>query len=366
MVIKNAWMDRCIDKLFKLIYLILILTLNFSCVEKKSSKKEISESEFVSPSKTDTLKFTSGIRSIFQDSKRNYWFGSHQEGVCLFDGKSFEYFTTNEGLSDNQIRSIQEDENGRIWFGTANGVSSYIEKIITNHTPIGYENPQSEWKKADNDLWFNAGNNAGVYRYDGQKLNYFAFPSPKIVNPDNSYFTTSLAEGKSEMLWIGTYAGIFGYNGDQFTVINDETLGLKKETGELHVRSILEDSKGRLWIGNNGIGVLLFGNDTVINFSEKNNLIHPTSARNGDISQQGTLEHIFAIEEDSDGNIWFGDRDTGAWKYDGKTITNYVIDKKLKSQMIWGIYEDQNKILLVAMANGGVYQFNGESFDKMF
>ena len=87
---------------------------------------------------------------------------------------------------------------------------------------------------------------------------------------------------------------------------------------------------------------------------------------NGDISQQGTLEHIFAIEEDSDGNIWFGDRDTGAWKYDGKTITNYVIDKKLKSQMIWGIYEDQNKILLVAMANGGVYQFNGESFDKMF
>jgi|TARA_B110000263_G_scaffold212447_1_gene195902 ligand-binding sensor domain-containing protein len=168
------------------------------------------------------------------------------------------------------------------------------------------------------------------------------------------------------MLWIGTYAGIFGYNGDQFTVINDETLGLKKETGELHVRSILEDSKGRLWIGNNGIGVLLFDNDTVINFSEKNNLIHPTSARNGDISQQGTLEHIFAIEEDSDGNIWFGDRDTGAWKYDGKTITNYVIDKKLKSQMIWGIYEDQNKILLVAMANGGVYQFNGESFDKMF
>ena len=34
--------------------------------------------------------------------------------------------------------------------------------------------------------------------------------------------------------------------------------------------------------------------------------------------------------------------------------------------MIWDIYEDQNKILLVAMANGGVYQFNGESFDKMF
>ena len=117
-------------KLFKLIYLILILTLNFSCVEKKSSEKEISKSDFVSPSKTDTLNFTSGIGSIFQDSKGNYWLGSHQEGVCLFDGKSFKYFTTKEGLSDNQIHSIQEDTKGNIWFGTANGISSYDWKKI--------------------------------------------------------------------------------------------------------------------------------------------------------------------------------------------------------------------------------------------
>ncbi len=63
--------------------------------------------------------------------------------------------------------------------------------------------------------------------------------------------------------------------------------------------------------------------DTIINFSEKNNLIHPPSSRKGDKSLLGTLEHAFAIEEDGEGNIWFGDRDTGAWKYDGKTIKNY-------------------------------------------
>ncbi|WP_312553409.1 two-component regulator propeller domain-containing protein [Empedobacter brevis] len=109
------------NRKLKMIYILLLVTLNFSCVEKKSAEKEIDKSELVSTSKTDTLKFTSGIRAIFQDSKGNYWLGSHKEGVSVYDGKSFEYFTTNEGLSDNQIRSIQEDKNGKIWFGTANG-----------------------------------------------------------------------------------------------------------------------------------------------------------------------------------------------------------------------------------------------------
>lgn len=60
--------------------------------------------------KTDTLKFTSGIRAIFQDSKSHYWFGSGKEGESQYDGRSFKYFTINEGLADNQVRSIQEDQ----------------------------------------------------------------------------------------------------------------------------------------------------------------------------------------------------------------------------------------------------------------
>lgn len=121
-------------KRIKFIFLILILTLNFSCVEKKSTEKETNKPELVATSKTDTLKFTSGIRAILQDSKGNYWFGSHNEGVSYYNGKSFEYFTTNEGLSDNQIRSIQEDKNGKILFGTAKGVSVYDKGTFTNYS----------------------------------------------------------------------------------------------------------------------------------------------------------------------------------------------------------------------------------------
>lgn len=362
----------------KMLHLILLIALNFSCVEKKPTKEEIDKSELVSFSKTDTLKFTSGVRAIFQDSNGNYWFGSHREGVCRFDGKSFQYFTTNEGLSDNHVYSIQEGKNGIIWFDTQNGVSSYDGKIIKSHIQtenrasqnawLKTENGvlQSKWMKADTDLWFSAGTKEGVYRYDGQKLTYLAFPNPIADHSKNVYSVTDLANGRNDMLWMGTFGGVFGYDGNKLTVINDETLGHNKETDKLHVRSIFEDSKGRLWIGNNGIGVLLKAGETTINFSETNDLIHSSSKRRGDKSPPGTLEHVFKIQEDSAGNIWFGDRDTGAWKFDGKTVTNYTVDEELKSQMIWDIYEDQNKNLLFGMAAGGVYQFNGKAFDKLF
>lgn len=366
-------------KKIKLIYLILILTLNFSCAEKKSTEKVINQPELVATSKTDTLKFTSGIRAIFQDSKGNYWFGSLQEGVAVYNGKSFNYFTINEGLSDNQIHSIQEDKEGVIWFNTQTGVSSYDGTRISNRTKASKENSQtifpiqsndsktSEWMKSDNDLWFEAGNKAGVYRYDGQRLHYLDLPPQKVLNySDNLYAVTDISNGKNNMIWFGTYAGVFGYNGSDFKIINDETLGFDRKIEPLHIRSIYEDSKGRLWLGNNGIGVLLKEGDSIINFSKKHRLIHPNSKRNGEKSPQGTLEHVFIIAEDNKGNIWFGDRDAGIWKFDGKQFENYSKKDGLANDFVLSIYEDRNNELWFGMADGKIYKFNGKAFEKQF
>ena len=62
------------NKNLNLIYLIFFLTLNFSCVEKEEADKEKNKTELVGNSNADTLKFTNGISSIFQDSKGNYWY----------------------------------------------------------------------------------------------------------------------------------------------------------------------------------------------------------------------------------------------------------------------------------------------------
>lgn len=132
----------------------------------------------------------------------------------------------------------------------------------------------------------------------------------------------------------------------------------------MHVRSILEDSKGRLWIGNNGIGVQLKEKDSIIHFSEKYNLFKGEFIRVK--SPEGTLMHVFAIKEDSKGNIWFGDRDTGAWRFDGKEMKNFKLDSFLNTQHIWDIFEDKSGNLLFASGDRGVYKFNGNGFDRVF
>ena len=352
------------NKKLKLIYLILILTFNFSCVEKKSTQNETDKPELVLSSKTDTLKFTSAIRAIFQDSKGNYWIGSHNEGVSYYNGKSFEYFTTNEGLADNQIRSIQEDKNGKIWFGTAKGISVYDKGKFINY-PSKNNNPIFNWNETNGDLWFFAWEEDGINRFDGINMNYLIFPKSKNIDSNNAYGVTDISKDKNGKVWIATYAALYNYDDKKINLFDNLKLNLK-DNERLHIRSVLADSKGRIWIGNNGIGVLLMEGNTIINFSEKHHLIHPTSKRNGNKSELGTLEHPFTIEEDAEGNIWFGDVYTGAWKFDGKTLTNYTISYKPTQPMIWTIYKDNNNNLLFGMADGSIFKFNGKTFNKHF
>jgi len=353
----------------ELIYLIFILTLNLSCAENKKSDKETDNSEFVRFSENDTLKFTSGIRAIFQDSKGNYWFGSHNEGVSVYDGKLFKYITTNDGLPNNQIRTIQEDDNGIIWIVTVSGVCSYDRLKITNYpTEIG--NPKLDWNSTKGNLWFYAGEEDGINRFDGKEMYYLIFPKPKNINPNNSFGVTGISQDKNGKLWIATYSALFSYDGKKVDIYEEKKLNLKNDE-LIHIRSVLADSKGRIWIGNNGIGVILIKGETLTHFSKEQGRLIPMdkfiyNTQNNQTEKNTGIQSVFAIEEDSEGNIWFGDRDSGVWKFDGKTLTNYSIDKSLSTQMTWSIYKDNRDNLLFGMADGGVYQFNGKTFEKRF
>lgn len=318
--------------------------------------------EMATTASPSTLKFTSAVRAIFHDSKGNYWIGSHNEGLCLYNGLMYQYFTTIHGLPDNQIISIQEDSTGKIWIGTAKGICFFHSGIFTTY-PTNTLSPITDWNKTKGDLWFYARQENGIYRFDGTNINYLVFPTIPNDVPDNSYAVTDLSIDNNRAVWIATYAALFHYHAGKLTTYNHKTLKLKP-SDLLHIRSVLADSKGRIWIGNNGIGILLKKGDTITNFSEQNNLIHQSSKRRGDKSPPGTLEHVFAIQEDAEGNIWFGDRDTGAWKYNGKTITNYPISQS--QSMIRTIYKDNNNNLLFGLADGSIFNFNGKTFQKQF
>lgn len=353
-----------------------LIVATISCNDRNQSNKgnQIVQAENnIQPieSKIDAirLKYKTGVRSILEDSKGNIWFGSYNEGVCLLQYGELQYFTTESGLSDNQIRSIYEDKNGIIWFECGKGLSSYDGQKISVYTKRNFDSKE-HWKLNDSDLWFKGDEtagynklegNPGVYQYDGKQLSYRALPVKTKLGQENHYsISTPIVKGKYGTLWFGTYGAVIGYDGSDFTIINDASLGLNDQTGHLHIRSIMEDSKGSLWIGNNGIGVLKYDGKETINFTAQQKLKKEDTKGN-------SLERVFSIGEDRLGNIWFGTVEFGAWRYDGNTLRNFTKEDGLESEHIWFIYESKQGELWVGGASpSGVYRFNGNSFERKY
>ena len=113
-----------------------LMAVTISCNSQSQSNKE----NQIVHSKNDSkrLKYTTGVRSILEDSKGNIWFGSYNEGVCLLHNGELQYFTTENGLSNNQVRSIYEDKNGIIWFECGEGLSIYDGQKMTIYKERNY------------------------------------------------------------------------------------------------------------------------------------------------------------------------------------------------------------------------------------
>ena len=75
-----------------------------------------------------------------------------------------------------------------------------------------------------------------------------AFPIPSNNSIDPAvYSVTGFSKSiRKDYNWISTYSALFGFDGKSFTVIDDKFLGFSEEAGKLHIRSILEDSKGNV------------------------------------------------------------------------------------------------------------------------
>jgi ligand-binding sensor domain-containing protein len=366
---------------------ILSIITTISCADesRRKEKTPVTQVEHTSqsiPKGASTtairLKFVTGVRSILEDSKGNIWFGSYQEGVGILHNKQLYYFTTENGLSDNQVRSIYEDKNGIIWFECGRGLSKYDGVEMTTPKERNYQS-KNEWKSIDNDLWFKGDESIGfnkferqpgVYHYDGKKLSYRAFP----IKIEDDYLTkvpfgysmsTPFIKGRDGTVWFGTYNALIGYKGSDFKIIDNDYLGLTKEKRSLHIRSILEDRKGNIWIGNNGLGVLKYDGKKVVNFTQQQKRIAGPLMQS--FLETNSLTKVFSIGEDSTGAIWFGTVGSGVWRYDGKSVINYTKLDGLASNHIWTIYRSKKGEMWFGGANpSGVYKFNGNSFDRIY
>ena len=94
-----------------------------------------------------------------------------------------------------------------------------------------------------------------------------------------------IEQTKDGKLWIGTYAGLFKYDGGKFTLFNDVP-------SVKNVNCLYVDEEGRLWTGTNDDGITIFINEHVMNvIDEENGLLS---------------NYVNDIVSDSNGNYYIG------------------------------------------------------------
>lgn len=70
---------------------------------------------------------SNAVMCMYQDSSGALWIGTHGGGLDRFEPKNgvFTHFTENEGLPNNVIYGILEDESGNLWLSTNFGISRF-------------------------------------------------------------------------------------------------------------------------------------------------------------------------------------------------------------------------------------------------
>lgn len=173
-------------------------------------------------------------------------------------------------------------------------------------------------------------------------------------------------------IWIGSYGGLIRYDGTEFT-----NYSLNGSIDSSSIRSLFEDSQGRLWIGTNDKGVVCLENDTftqiaspedysflcIRDFAETSDgTIYVASNSGMAYISDGTLipfedeeiygETVYAIDTDSYDRVWlcttYGR--AGVIK-DNSLLSMYTSDIFFEDEEIYSIAAKDNKVYLGTNSN---------------
>lgn len=261
----------------------------------------------------DTTLVSQYIRSIFQDSKGNLWFGTLGEGVVRYDIETLSYFSNPDGFICNTVYAINEDRNGNLWFGT----------------------------------------DQGVYKYDGKSFrNYNQKDGLSHIDISRK----GILVDKSGTIWVGTHGGVFRYDptGDSK---GGQSFSLFQQLPPINVAGIMEDRSGSIWFASAENGVFRYDPSAYFDSAQSKSraVVGKTITI---ISEKEGLGNNYAggMAQDKDGNMWFTMKN-GICKYDGATFTEFTTKDGLGGTEFWGIYIEESGIIWVT-ARGSTTRFD--------
>lgn len=217
------------------------------------------------------------------------------------------YNTGNSGLASNTVNAVDSDSQGRIWVGTASGVSVYDDGSWTTYTT----------------------SNSGLLNNN----------------------IAALAVDDQDNVWVATMSGAGKYDGSSWVSYTAANSGLSTNM----LRSLAIDNQGDPWFGTSGSGADHFNGSTFTNYNTTQGLAH---------------DFVQGIAEDGQGNMWFGTSNgvsrrtpTGVWTtYDDSNglQADVLNTNTLASDQAGNIWGGSSKGL--SATGGGVIHFDHSSW----
>jgi len=206
-----------------------------------------------------------------------------------------DVWTTEQGLPENDVRSVVQTRDGYLWLATEEG----------------------------------------LVRFDGVYFKVFDKTNTEAIN--NNYIKC-LFEDSQGILWVGTLGGLGRFREGKF-----ESYTEKDGLANRIVNVITQDSNGNIWIGTNGGGLNLWRDGKFTVYTTKDGLSHDV---------------VLALYPGRDGTLWIGTA-RGLDHLDHGRITHPAQPKELTSAGAIALYEDPNRVLWIGSSRGLYSQRGG-------
>lgn len=285
------------------------------------------------------------VYDLLQDQRGAIWMAT-QQGVAVYDGVQFSYYNTQSGLPSNIIYCFYEDVKGHIWIGTHKGLCVYngVEfRTFTKDDGLPSNIIKSICEDGFGRLWIGT-------QYGGLcMLDNFSKTNKEFVSYDLKFQTpgdvtvNSVIETPDAKIFVGTNKGLA-------VIFNNQckTYTTKEGICGRNIYDLHDDVNGDVWIATSG-GLSMFNGRTFKTYNPSTG--YPFDA-------------VLTIEEDKNNNIWVGTSRNGVARLDINTFRYkiYNTEKGLSEDIVLSILEDKYDNIWVGTKGGGVNKFKGISF----
>lgn len=266
--------------------------------------------------------------------------------TCLAYGQSdgtpyqFKHLNTSDGLSQSSVIAMEQDQLGRMWLGTRDGLNLYdgtgfkvYRTILNDSTSISNSDILSI--KEDNEGFIWIGTYNGLNKYDPVKdsfQRYYHFNDKTSLSNNTVWAIDEMANGD---IWIGTSNGLSIYNKelDSFTTLYKSVSGQEDGLPSNYILSMKQGNNGTIWVGTSkGFCKVIPQQDGTFRFQ----WFQPDETE-----QEVFVQVISACDENT---LCVGSRNMGLFKFD-------LISERFLSRPVINTDED---IRAVAAAGNGL------------